>query len=425
MERHHQFIAKFREVEYAEKIKKAACSRSNIMNNHFYKEGDEVFYQEKDRNAWLGPSKVFCQKGREVYIFANGHIKKIHTCKVKPFRCEVDHDDIKTVKIQDNQVPEIVSEDAGGVIAGVGSSQATECSDKKELQKDTIGTFWMSVSNNECFLEDVTTYVVELPSSKHNTPEVKEAKKVELQNLKDYDTFEEVADSGQDRISSRWVITVKEAHDGQKTKCKARLVARGFQENVPPQSDSPTVLRESNKLFSAVAANQGFGLLSVDIRAAFLQSKELQRDVFVVPPKDLAEVGILWKLKKPLYGLNDALRRFWLRVKKIFEEENMKTLPGDEAFYYKNIDGELIGMIITHVDDFQIAGTYSFIASILNRLESSLTISKVERDRYRFTGMDVSKLENCVELSMEDHAASIEEIKEIRKEKKEESLTNM
>ena len=137
-----------------------------------------------------------------------------------------------------------------------------------------------------------------------------EAKEVEMKNLKDYDTFEEVEDCGQERITSRWVITVKEAHDGQKTKYKARLVARGFQEEVKPQSDSPTVLRESNKLFTAVAANEEFYIVSVDIRAAFLQSKELTREVFVVPPKDVVTEGKLWKLKKPLYGLNDTSRRF-------------------------------------------------------------------------------------------------------------------
>ena len=112
---------------------------------------------------------------------------------------------------------------------------------------------------------------------------------------------------------------VKEAHDGQKTKYKARLVAQGFQEEFPPQSNSPTVLRESNKLFTAVAANEDFKVLSVDISAAFLQSKELKREVFVIPPKDLAETGVLWKSKKPLYGLNDASRRFWLKVKEVFE----------------------------------------------------------------------------------------------------------
>ena len=85
-------------------------------------------------------------------------------------------------------------------------------------------------------------------------------------------------------------------------------------------------MRESNKLFTAVAANEHFKIVSVDIRAAFLQSKELNREVFVVPPKDLAEAGVLWKLKKPLYGLNDASRRFWLRVKEVFEGEGSEVL---------------------------------------------------------------------------------------------------
>ena len=61
-----------------------------------------------------------------------------------------------------------------------------------------------------------------------------------MNNLEVYDTFEEVKDCGQEIITCRWVIMVKEAHDGQKTKLKERLVARGFQEEASPQSDSPT-----------------------------------------------------------------------------------------------------------------------------------------------------------------------------------------
>ena len=47
---------------------------------------------------------------------------------------------------------------------------------------------------------------MELPVSKHNTPEVKATKMNEIRNLKDYDTFEEVPDVGQEIIGSRWVI---------------------------------------------------------------------------------------------------------------------------------------------------------------------------------------------------------------------------
>ena len=70
-------------------------------------------------------------------------------------------------------------------------------------------------------------------------------------------------------IGSRWVITEKEKHDGQKQKTKARLVFHGFQETLKPQSDSPTVSKESFKTLMAIAANSDFKLASVDIRAHY------------------------------------------------------------------------------------------------------------------------------------------------------------
>ena len=76
MERHHDFIRRFREHEHSDKIKKAAKFRSSKMNDRFYEEGDEMFFQEKDKKSWLGPVKVFCQKGRDVYLFTNGNITR-------------------------------------------------------------------------------------------------------------------------------------------------------------------------------------------------------------------------------------------------------------------------------------------------------------------------------------------------------------
>ena len=76
-----------------------------------------------------------------------------------------------------------------------------------------------------------------------------EAKQKEIENLEIYRVFEEVEKEGQDTVDSRWVITRKEKSDGQKQKVKGRLVAKGFQEKESPQSDSPTMLRESMKMF--------------------------------------------------------------------------------------------------------------------------------------------------------------------------------
>ena len=107
----------------------------------------------------------------------------------------------------------------------------------------------------------------------------------------------------------------------------------------------------------AVSANFGFKLASVDIRAAFLQSKVLDREVYVEPPSDVKKPGVIWKLRKPLYGLDDTSRKFWLRVKDVFLNKlKFRTVDSDEASYYLNVNGRLHGAVIIHVDDLNLAG---------------------------------------------------------------------
>ena len=126
-----------------------------------------------------------------------------------------------------------------------------------DVTSDSIGTNYLKVINSVSF-SDLATYTVDLPVSEHGRPEVKEAKTAEVSNFLDYDVFEEVKDKGQETIGSRWVVTTKEKHDGQKQKTKARLVARGFQETMKPQSDSPTVSKESFKMLMTITANDIF-----------------------------------------------------------------------------------------------------------------------------------------------------------------------
>ena len=149
-----------------------------------------------------------------------------------------------------------------------------------DLRNDGVGASHLKTAQSVSFSE-MCAYTVELPISEHWKPEVKIAKKAEIRNLQDYETFIKVKDEGQTRVGSRWVITEKEQHNGQKTKFKATQVASGFQESLKPQSDSPMAAKESFKLLTALSANFGFKLASVDICAVFLQSKVLDREVFL------------------------------------------------------------------------------------------------------------------------------------------------
>ena len=82
-------------------------------------------------------------------------------------------------------------------------------------------------------------------------------------------------------------------------------------------------------------------------------------------------------------------------------------------------------MILTHVDDFIIAGNSTFIEETINRVKKFLTVSKIERGSFRFTGVDVQCLEHGIEVSMDDYVDSLESDIVVRKGKRDEDLTKL
>ena len=107
----------------------------------------------------------------------------------------------------------------------------------------------------------------------------------------------------------------------------------------------------------------------------------------------------------------------------MLKQIGLRVLEGDEVFYYLHRNGDLIGAVITHVDDFTLAGTDEFIKEVLETVGRELTVSKIERDKFRYTGIDVSTVEGGIKIEMEDYVESLEEVKEIRKADRNDDLT--
>ena len=65
----------------------------------------------------------------------------------------------------------------------------------------------------------------------------------------------------------------------------------------------------------------------------------LDRDISVKPPEDIQKPGVIWRLWKLLYSLDNASRKFWLGVKEVFTEMGLKIMEGDEifTFYMKKV----------------------------------------------------------------------------------------
>ena len=225
-------------------------------------------------------------------------------------------------------------------------------------------------------------YVTNIPEKEHHRPEVIEAKRDELDKWVKYEAFE-VVDEHEDQhvLGSRWVVQDRNG------KIKARFVVKGCQEKSDPRSDSPTASKDSFKLFLALAANENFDLKTLDVTSAFLQGYPLEREVFIQPPLEKLELGKVWKLKKSCYGLYDASRKWFLAVKESLKSMQMKSLSGDDAFFYMIENKKLTGLILLHVDDFMVAGNPTFLKLVEKKLEKRFTFGKVECRNFKFTGL--------------------------------------
>ena len=100
---------------------------------------------------------------------------------------------------------------------------------------------------------------------------------------------------GQEYITLKWVITPK-VIDGQPS-TKARLVARGFEEDQSFRTDSPTCSKDGFRLTLTIIAAHGWISNSHDVKTAFLQGEKIEREFYVKPPKE-ANMDKIWRLNK-------------------------------------------------------------------------------------------------------------------------------
>ena len=237
---------------------------------------------------------------------------------------------------------------------------------------------------------------------------------VEIEKFRKYDVYEEINDSPYIyKIPSNWVITKKDEKKEGSGTFKARLVALGNLDRKINLSatDSPTLGRESMRLLLSTIANMEFKLQGCDVSSAFLQGAPLDRDVFMLPPPQYRKPGKIWKLKKPVYGLADSGRLWYKRLKEEILRLGCKELTGDGAAFLMHKDGQLIGIIGTHVDDLIYGGTPEFENKVMRPLMETFNISKTDYETFVFCGMTLRQnSDRSIMVSQKEYSQTIENL---------------
>ena len=197
-------------------------------------------------------------------------------------------------------------------------------SSKRSSGRETQGIAFNGGRTN--YVNMYMTKVV--PKRLHDHETIKEAQQKELEKFQDYEAEEVVDGLGKETQNSKWVATkIKIDKKGNKSKgFKARLCMRGDQEvgHDLVQRDLPIVLKSTIKLFLHMAAQENWNLKCGYIKQAYLQGKDLDRDIFVIAPEEAGVMyGKVWKLTKAVYGIGDGSRKFYLALK----EKKQSTKP--------------------------------------------------------------------------------------------------
>ena len=167
-----------------------------------------------------------------------------------------------------------------------------------------------------------------------------------------------------DIMKMRFVLTWKKNDDGT-TKGKARLVVLGFQDPHlgTEQTSAPTLNKRSKQLLLQIVVQNNWKLKKGDVTAAFLQGRSLQKCKYALAPPELAEaMGLppgerVIRLLKSVYGLTTAPLEWYAQVDRVLQELGGRQTSADPCVWtFCGSNGEHIGIIGAHVDDFLIAG---------------------------------------------------------------------
>ena len=293
---------------------------------------------------------------------------------------------------------------SGKIISSAGKKKGTN-RNCYNVEKDNGEIGWMRMEGIQDLqlIADETQMLIFF-----NSTEVMEAKEKEIQNWIDNEVFEEIEDSGQQTISVRWVVTEKAPNDKPET--RARLVARGFEEETTQlKKDSPTCSRETVNLVFWVASGNKWHCHTVDVKAAYLQGDDIKREVYLRPPKEF-DTGQIWKLKKTVYGLVDAARAWYIRVKDELIKLGVEKCPLDNSFFFWHVDGVLEGAICLYVDDFLFTGTQNFIETIINNLMKKFKIGSTGNVNFTYVGLRVNSHTDGITIDQEHYIESINPI---------------
>lgn len=146
----------------------------------------------------------------------------------------------------------------------------------------------------------------------------------------------------------------------------------------------------------------------MDVKSAFLNG-EIEEEVYVLQPEGFEKKGEkhkVYKLLKALYGLLQAPRAWYTRLRKCLENLGFEKCPYEHAVYVKREGNECL-IIGVYVDDLLVTGTsVENIAKFKKQMSSEFEMSDLGKLSY-YLGIEVEQGHDYIELKQTTYAKKI------------------
>jgi len=158
------------------------------------------------------------------------------------------------------------------------------------------------------------------------------------------------------------------------------------------------------KLLLTLALAKHWYCLGADVSTAFLHATWTKGTTYVWPPEEFyPSGGVVWKLKKALYGLKSSPQLWQAHFANVMERANFVRCKSD-ANLYRHSDGNLF--VLCYVDDLLIVGEEEKTRSTFEILSHELVMKKTgqlekEGDKLDFLGRQLTRTNNAVLVSMD------------------------
>lgn len=208
-------------------------------------------------------------------------------------------------------------------------------------------------------------------------------------------------------IDCKWVFNIKNNEFGKPIRYKARLVARGFNQQYLCDYNETfaPVARIASFRFIVAFANQ-FNLLihHLDVKTAFLNGN-LNEEVYMkVPEGIVTNNDYVCKLNKALYGLKQAARCWFQVFEQVLKERNFQNSSVDRCIYILN-NGTVSKNVylVLYVDDVVIAcGDISILNEIKCYLMKRFQMTDLQQIKL-FLGIKVTRHNNIITLDQSSY----------------------